>query len=303
MVAAGCGGGGDERLSKSDYETQVGTIDAGLFEALQAVGAATTVKGDRRRARAVPGRVRAPGGRAGGDRAAEGHRGRARGARRAACASSPSSSTRSSPASRTGNRLAIAGVQSMPAMTKMIRATAGINHKGYDLGGPTARPRWRSARRRAPVGGRSSAGRAPDVVRPATSCEYASGSPPSRRSTVSRKAYGFSRLSARHSISARYAGQVLELELLVAARRAAARRRGRARRSPSSRPGRPPPRRARPGARPARGARRTTPSCRSRRAAPRAGSPAGRPPTGSSARSSGTTSTPAGASCGRASRT
>ena len=32
-----------------------------------------------------------------------------------------------------GNRLAIAGVQSMPAMTKLIHATAGINHKGYVL--------------------------------------------------------------------------------------------------------------------------------------------------------------------------
>src|SRR5262249_7193672 len=47
LVAAlpGCGGGGGEdRLSKSDYETQVGTIAVDLTAAIQKIGAATTVK-------------------------------------------------------------------------------------------------------------------------------------------------------------------------------------------------------------------------------------------------------------------
>ena len=66
VVAVGCGGGGgDQRLSKADYdEKEVGAIDAGLFDALRAVGTATTVKAHPRRARTVPGRVRAPRGRA-----------------------------------------------------------------------------------------------------------------------------------------------------------------------------------------------------------------------------------------------
>ena len=34
-----------------------------------------------------------------------------------------------------GNRLAVAGVQAMPSMMTIIRASADIGHKGYDLGG------------------------------------------------------------------------------------------------------------------------------------------------------------------------
>jgi hypothetical protein len=133
-IAAGCGdgGGGDERLSKSDYETQVGTIDAGLFAALQAVGSATTVKAtvaaleqcqaefarlaDELQAIVPPKDVEAE------------HEELTAGVREFPEQLNPIIARVAE-----GNRLAIAGVQSMPAMTKLVHATAGINHKGYVL--------------------------------------------------------------------------------------------------------------------------------------------------------------------------
>src|SRR5262245_49458806 len=42
-IVAGCGTA-DARVTKSDYETQVGAVDYELFQALRAVGAARTVK-------------------------------------------------------------------------------------------------------------------------------------------------------------------------------------------------------------------------------------------------------------------
>src|SRR5262245_9459487 len=45
VVAAGCGGGGEGRLGKSDYEEQVQAVDVELFNALHAVGSASTAKG------------------------------------------------------------------------------------------------------------------------------------------------------------------------------------------------------------------------------------------------------------------
>jgi hypothetical protein len=132
-VGAGCGGGGGEhRLSKTDYETQVGHIDAGLFEALRAVGAATTVKATL----AALERCQSEFTRLAGeleaiappeDLEAE-HAELTSGVREFPEQLNPIIARVAK-----GNRLAIAGVQSMPAMTKMIRATAGIGHKGYVL--------------------------------------------------------------------------------------------------------------------------------------------------------------------------
>jgi len=132
VLAAGCGGGGDDRLGKSDYETQIGTIDTGLFNALQAVGAARTAKA----AVAALERCQAEFTRLAGeleaisppkDVEAE-HEELTSGVREFPEQLNPIIARVAA-----GNRLAIAGVQSMPAMTKLIHATAGINHKGYVL--------------------------------------------------------------------------------------------------------------------------------------------------------------------------
>jgi hypothetical protein len=133
---AGCGGSdGDQRLSKSDYETQIGSIDAGLFAALQAVGSARTVKATL----AALERCQAEFGRLAGELEAIAppkdveteHEELTTGVREFPGQLDPIIARVAN-----GNRLAIAGVQSMPAMTKMIRATAGINHKGYVLRTP-----------------------------------------------------------------------------------------------------------------------------------------------------------------------
>jgi hypothetical protein len=136
-LAAGCGGGGggDERLSKSEYETQIGAIDAGLFAALQAVGSARTAKAtltalercqaEFERLATELEAISPP-----KDVEAE-HEELTTGVREFPEELNPIIARVAG-----GNRLAIAGVQSMPAMTKMIRATAGINHKGYVLRTP-----------------------------------------------------------------------------------------------------------------------------------------------------------------------
>jgi hypothetical protein len=134
--AAGCGGGdGDQRLSKSDYETQIGSIDAGLFAALQAVGSARTVKATL----AALERCQAEFQRLAGELEAIAppkdveteHEELTTGVREFPEQLNPIIARVAG-----GNRLAIAGVQSMPAMTKLIHATAGINHKGYVLRTP-----------------------------------------------------------------------------------------------------------------------------------------------------------------------
>ena len=130
IVVAGCGGGGDGRLGKSDYEAQLGAVDAELFDALRAVGSAGTVKGtlaaleqaqvafaqaaDELDAIAPPKDVEAE------------HEALTSGVRAFPHQLEPIIARVAA-----GNRLAIAGVQSMPALTKIIRATADIGHKGY----------------------------------------------------------------------------------------------------------------------------------------------------------------------------
>jgi hypothetical protein len=131
-IVAGCGGGGEQRLEKSDYETQVAGIDTQLFNALRAVGAAKTVRGTLNALERCQAEFRRLAGELEAiappkDVEAE-HQELTSGVREFPEQLNPIIARVAQ-----GNRLAIAAVQSMPAMTKMIRATAGINHKGYVL--------------------------------------------------------------------------------------------------------------------------------------------------------------------------
>jgi len=130
VTAAGCGGGGDGRLGKSDYEEQVQAVDVELFNALRAVGTAATANGalaalkqcqaaftqaaDELDAISPPEDVEAE------------HEALASGVR-----AFPGQLKPIIARVQGGNRFAIAAVQSMPAMTKIIKATAGMSHKGY----------------------------------------------------------------------------------------------------------------------------------------------------------------------------
>ena len=135
VLAAGCGGGGSDRLSKAEYETQVGTIAVDLTEAIQAVGAATTVKGTVKaleacqvvfkRAADQMDAISPP------EDIADEHEALATAVREFGEQLNPIIGRVAR-----GNRLAVAGVQALPALPKIIRASADIGHKGYDLGGP-----------------------------------------------------------------------------------------------------------------------------------------------------------------------
>jgi len=130
-IVSGCGSA-DARVTKSDYEAQVGSVDFELFQALRAVGAARTVKSTvgalekcqvafahaakELEAITPPKDVEAE------------HQSLATGVREFGEQLNPIIARVAG-----GNRLAIASVQSMPAMTKIIRATADITHKGYVL--------------------------------------------------------------------------------------------------------------------------------------------------------------------------
>ena len=134
VLAAGCGGGSD-RLSKADYETQVGTIAVGLTEAIQAVGAATTVKGTIKALEQCQAAFKS----AADDLDAivppadiqDEHAALATAVREFGEQLNPIIGRVAR-----GNRLAVAGVQALPALPKIIRASADIGQKGYDLGGP-----------------------------------------------------------------------------------------------------------------------------------------------------------------------
>ena len=134
VLAAGCGGGSD-RLSKADYETQVGTIAVGLTEAIQAVGAATTVKGTIKALEHCQAAFKS----AADDLDAivppadiqDEHAALATAVREFGEQLNPIIGRVAR-----GNRLAVAGVQALPALPKIIRAAADIGQRGYDLGGP-----------------------------------------------------------------------------------------------------------------------------------------------------------------------
>jgi hypothetical protein len=134
FALAGCGQGTD-RLSKPDYETQVGTIAVDLTDAIQTVGAATTVKGTiaalekcqatfarsaaRMEAISPPKEI------------ADEHRQLTTAVREFGEELNPIIGRVAR-----GNRLAVAGIQALPALGKIVRASADIGQKGYDLGGP-----------------------------------------------------------------------------------------------------------------------------------------------------------------------
>jgi hypothetical protein len=136
VVLSGCGGGGGgtEPLSKDDYEAQVGTIAVGLTEAIQEVGAATTVKTTVKalqkcqqtfeQAAAKMDAITPP-----EDIAAE-HAALTK----AVGEFGEELNTIIARVAR-GNRLAVAGIQALPALAKIVRSSADIGQKGYDLGG------------------------------------------------------------------------------------------------------------------------------------------------------------------------
>jgi hypothetical protein len=137
VVLSGCGGGGGDGskpLSKDDYEAQVGTIAVGLTEAIQEVGAATTVKTTVtalqkcqqtfEQAAAKMEAITPP-----DDIAAE-HAALTK----AVGEFGEELNTIIGRVAR-GNRLAVAGIQALPALAKIVRSSADIGHKGYDLGG------------------------------------------------------------------------------------------------------------------------------------------------------------------------
>jgi hypothetical protein len=134
VLATGCGGGSD-RLSKADYETQVGTIAVGLTEAIQEVGAATTVKGTVKALEQCQAAFES----AADDLDAivppadiqDDHEALATAVREFGEQLNPIIGRVAR-----GNRLAVAGVQALPALAKIIRSSADIGHQGYDLGGP-----------------------------------------------------------------------------------------------------------------------------------------------------------------------
>ena len=135
VVVSSCGGGGGAKpLSKDDYESQVGTIAVGLTEAIQAVGAATTVKTTVKalekcqrtfeQAATEMAAITPP-----VDIAAE-HEALTK-------AVGEFGEELNTIIGRVahGNRLAVAGIQALPALAKIVRSSADIGQKGYDLGG------------------------------------------------------------------------------------------------------------------------------------------------------------------------
>ena len=134
LAVAACGGSSSGQLSKSDYESQVGTIAVGLTGAIQAIGEASTIKGTvtaLRQAEATFAKaadeldaITPP------DDIADPHAALAKAVRDFGEELHPILGR-----VQKGNRLAVTGIQALPAIQQIIRASADIGHKGYNLGG------------------------------------------------------------------------------------------------------------------------------------------------------------------------
>jgi hypothetical protein len=134
LVATGCSGGGKGRVTKSDYESEVGSIAVRLTEAVQEVGAASTVKStvaalrrcrdtfvdaaDEMEAITPPKDIERE------------HRQLTAAVRNFGQELDPIIERVAK-----GNRLAVMGVQALPGLMQIVRASADIGQKGYDLGG------------------------------------------------------------------------------------------------------------------------------------------------------------------------
>jgi hypothetical protein len=132
-VASGCGGENGS-MSKADYEEEMGVIAQGLTDALSKVGAATTVKttvaalrelkaefaaaADEMDAITPPEDIEAD------------HEELASGVREFGQELDPIIRR-----VENGNRFAVAGVQALPSLAKIVGASADIADKGYELGG------------------------------------------------------------------------------------------------------------------------------------------------------------------------
>lgn len=135
FALAGCGGGGDSgQLSKSEYESQVGAIAVGLTEAIQTIGAQSTVKGtvtalqqaESTFAKAAEemDAITPP------DDIADEHAALASAVRAFGEELHPIVGR-----VQKGNRLAVTGIQALPALQQIVRASADIGKQGYNLGG------------------------------------------------------------------------------------------------------------------------------------------------------------------------
>ncbi len=133
IVAAGCGGGGSEPLSKAEYEKQMGVIGQNLTNSLNtlasvtsAANAATSLKklqGDLTSAADEMEAITPP------DKVKTEHEQLASGVREFGDQLDPIIKKLEG-----GDMQAIAGVTSVKALAKIQKASTAINSKGYNIG-------------------------------------------------------------------------------------------------------------------------------------------------------------------------
>jgi phage-related protein len=132
-VASGCGGE-DASMSKADYEEEMGAISQELTDSLSNVGSATSVKTTVAALRKLQADFAAAADEMDAitppkDIEAE-HEELASGVREFGEQLDPIIRR-----VEKGNRFAVAGVQALPSLAKIVGASADITDKGYELGG------------------------------------------------------------------------------------------------------------------------------------------------------------------------